>query len=190
MRRSAAVIALLVPFAACSDLDPGPTQPFAATLVVDGASVSNVGTHLTGDAERPTPRETPAQGQATFQLSSDGQTLSYKLNVANIENVTAAHIHLGPIEGSGGVVVFLYGNQPAGGGRINGRIASGEITSANFINALAGQPMSALITHIQNGNAYVNVHTNDGDATPNEGPGDFPGGEIRGQLGHGDLMHD
>ena len=32
------------------------------------------------------------------------------------------------------------------------------------------------------GLAYVNVHTNDGDATPNEGPGDFPGGEIRGQL--------
>jgi hypothetical protein len=28
----------------------------------------------------------------------------------------------------------------------------------------------------------VNVHTNDGDATPDTGPGDFPGGEIRGQL--------
>src|SRR5207249_402096 len=32
------------------------------------------------------------------------------------------------------------------------------------------------------GNAYVNVHTNDGMAPPNSGPGDFPGGEIRGQL--------
>jgi hypothetical protein len=26
------------------------------------------------------------------------------------------------------------------------------------------------------------VHTNDGVAPPNTGPGDFPGGEIRGQV--------
>jgi hypothetical protein len=32
------------------------------------------------------------------------------------------------------------------------------------------------------GNAYVNVHTNDGVAPTNTGPGDFPGGEIRGQI--------
>ena len=32
------------------------------------------------------------------------------------------------------------------------------------------------------GNTYVNVHTNDGAAPPNTGPGDFPGGEVRGQL--------
>ena len=31
-------------------------------------------------------------------------------------------------------------------------------------------------------NAYVNVHTNDNVAPPNTGPGDFPGGEIRGQI--------
>jgi len=28
----------------------------------------------------------------------------------------------------------------------------------------------------------VKVHTNDGRGSPNSGPGDFPGGEIRGQL--------
>jgi len=32
------------------------------------------------------------------------------------------------------------------------------------------------------GNTYVNVHTNDGVAPTNTGPGDFPGGEIRGQI--------
>lgn len=31
------------------------------------------------------------------------------------------------------------------------------------------------------GDTYVNVHTNDGVAPPDTGPGDFPGGEIRGQ---------
>jgi hypothetical protein len=29
------------------------------------------------------------------------------------------------------------------------------------------------------------VHTNDGTDGVNTGPGDFPGGEIRGQLDHG-----
>jgi hypothetical protein len=33
---------------------------------------------------------------------------------------------------------------------------------------------------------YVNVHTNDGVAPTNTGPGDFPGGEVRGQLQHGE----
>jgi hypothetical protein len=32
------------------------------------------------------------------------------------------------------------------------------------------------------GGAYVNVHTNDGVAPTNTGCGDFPGGEIRGQI--------
>jgi len=35
---------------------------------------------------------------------------------------------------------------------------------------------------MRNGGAYVNIHTDDGIAPPNTGPGDFPGGEIRGQL--------
>ena len=35
---------------------------------------------------------------------------------------------------------------------------------------------------IENGGAYVNVHTNDGVAPPGTGPGDLPGGEIRGDL--------
>ena len=38
---------------------------------------------------------------------------------------------------------------------------------------------------IASGLTYVNVHTNDGVDGPNTGPGDFPGGEIRGQLDHG-----
>jgi archaellum component FlaG (FlaF/FlaG flagellin family) len=44
---------------------------------------------------------------------------------------------------------------------------------ANFAEAL-GQ--------IRSGNAYVNIHTNDGVAPPNTGPGDFQGGEVRGQF--------
>jgi len=53
---------------------------------------------------------------------------------------------------------------------------------ANLINALAGHPLSDLIDQIEAGNAYANVHTNDGVGATNTGPGDFPGGEIRGQV--------
>jgi hypothetical protein len=39
-----------------------------------------------------------------------------------------------------------------------------------------------VLERIREGNAYVNVHTNDGVAPTNQGPGDFPGGEVRGQF--------
>ena len=42
--------------------------------------------------------------------------------------------------------------------------------------------LAAVLAAINSGGAYVNVHTNDGVAPTNTGPGDFPGGEIRGQI--------
>jgi hypothetical protein len=47
---------------------------------------------------------------------------------------------------------------------------------------LAGSPLSDLIEEIRGGNAYANVHTNDGVDPPNSGPGDYRLGEIRGQI--------
>ena len=47
---------------------------------------------------------------------------------------------------------------------------------------LAGMDFSVLITAMRTAGTYVNVHTNDGVPPPNTGPGDFPGGEIRGQV--------
>ena len=43
---------------------------------------------------------------------------------------------------------------------------------------------SDLLKAIADGRTYVNVHTNDGVDGVNTGPGDFAGGEIRGQLGN------
>jgi hypothetical protein len=77
-----------------------------ATLAVMGTAIAetpdskNFVAHLSGDEEVPV-RETLAQGQAVFHLSKDGSTLSYKLIVANIENVVAAHIHLGAFGATG-----------------------------------------------------------------------------------------
>jgi CHRD domain-containing protein len=144
--------------------------------------------HATGADEVP-PRESAGQGQAVFHLSADGTTMEYRLLVANIDNVVQSHIHIAAAGVNGPIVVFLFGPVDAGGGRFNGVLASGSFTAANFINLLAGHPMSDLVAAMQAGNAYVNVHTNDGVDPINTGPGDFPGGEIRGQIGGGHVDH-
>jgi hypothetical protein len=45
-----------------------------------------------------------------------------------------------------------------------------------------GYTFERLVAEMRAGLAYVNVHTNDGLAPTNTGPGDFPGGEIRAQI--------
>ncbi|HEX5503861.1 MAG TPA: CHRD domain-containing protein [Thermomicrobiales bacterium] len=125
--------------------------------------------HLSSGNEVP-PRDTGAQGEAIFHLSPDRSTLHYKLIVANIDNVAVSHIHLAPAGMNGGVVVFLYPG-PSRPGRTDGVLAEGDITSADLINALAGHPLRDLLTAMDSGGAYVNVHTTA-----------FPGGEIRGQI--------
>lgn len=137
--------------------------------------------HLDGGQEVPE-RQTTATGQATFRLSRDGTQLGYRLIVANIENVVASHIHLGPAGVNGPVVAFLFGAVPPGGGRTDGVLAEGVITAANLAGPLVGQDLRVLIAAMEGGGTYVNVHTNDGIAPANTGPGDFPGGEVRGQI--------
>ena len=158
---------------------------FAAGLAVIGGAAAglnaNWSDHLTGAQEVPA-RATQAQGQAIFHLSDDGQSISYRLIATNIDNVRQAHIHLGQAGANGNIVVFLYGAVPAGGGRQSGVLATGTITAANLINDLANKPLADLVAAMRSGNAYVNVHTDDGVAPPNTGPGDFPGGEIRAQI--------
>lgn len=138
-------------------------------------------THLEGSQEVP-PRVTDATGQAVFRLSPSGTSLQYRLIVSNIENVVASHIHVGASGVNGPVVAFLAGPFPAGGGPSNGNLGQGTITAANLVGPLAGMDFSALVEAMESGGAYVNVHTNDGVDPTNTGPGDFPGGEIRGQI--------
>lgn len=149
---------------------------------VSADSDDNWGAHLSGGQEVPANASRGA-GQAIFRLSPDGTELYYKLIVANIENVVASHIHLAPAGTNGPVVVFLYGPAAPGGGRTDGVLAEGTITAANLIGPLAGQSLDALLTQFETGNAYVNVHTNDGVDPTGTGPGDLPAGEIRGQIG-------
>lgn len=120
-----------------------------------------------------------AQGEAIFQLSPSGTELSYRVIASNIDNVTAAHLHLGAPGLRGPLVALLFGPVPASGGRTDGVLATGAITAADIIGPIT---FSAVIDAIEAGNAYVDVPTNDGVAPVNTGPGDFIAGEIRGQL--------
>lgn len=135
----------------------------------------NFRAHLNVAQEVPEPEvDSNPQGQAIFQLSRDGSELSYKLIVANIENVIMAHIHLAQPGETGGVVVWLYPEGPPPQeipGRFNGVLAEGVITSESLVGALAGEDLSALIDEINANNAYVNVHTDQNQP-----------GESRGQI--------
>jgi hypothetical protein len=133
---------------------------------------------LSGAAERPNPIDTQARGVAIFDLSADGQSLSYKIIASNIENITMAHIHCCAGEdGTAGISVWLYPEAPPAvviPGRHDGILATGTITAADVVGgppAAAEDRIGALVEFIQAGQAYVNVHT------VQNGPG-----EIRGQL--------
>jgi CHRD domain-containing protein len=135
---------------------------------------------LSGGEEVPA-RDTLAVGVAKFKLSADGTALEYKINVANIDNVVASHIHCGAAGVNGPVGVTLFAGAPAGG-TVNGTLAEGSITAPDSGNACGWTDLASVLAAIESGNTYVNVHTNDGVPPTNTGPGDFPGGEIRGQI--------
>jgi len=56
------------------------------------------------------------------------------------------------------------------------------ITAAQLTGPLQGRPLSELISAMQAGNAYVNLHTNSGVAGAAPATGNLPAGEIRGQI--------
>lgn len=184
-------------FAGCSNDKPLPTEfDVTVPLYVAGGNAGTIlGTHLTGDEEvlavapgAPHPSDSRAQGQAEFRV--DGNSVKFRLIASNIDNITQAHIHCGFPGANGPVRIWLYpviGTTGAAGpdasGPYNGVLASGTFSVAGVMcPALNVGTDMTLLDAIRAGLTYVNVHTNDGVAPTNTGPGDFPGGELRGQL--------
>lgn len=133
--------------------------------VIDPRTNKNFNTQLSGDQEVPSVM-TQARGVANFQFSKN---LSFQVNVANLENVRFAHIHLGKPSENGPVVVNLKGDRIDGA--VNGVYAKGEIMPGNLVGPLLGGDLTILMEAFRTGNAYVNVHTDK-----------FPGGELRGNI--------
>jgi hypothetical protein len=126
---------------------------------------------LSGDEEVP-PVTTDAVGTASFELNRAETELRYTLDVEDLANITQSHIHIGPEGANGQVIVFLFG--PGGNATITDRatLATGTIVEADLVAATGfDQTMEHLIELLEQGNAYVNVHTTQ-----------HGGGEIRGQV--------
>jgi CHRD domain len=162
-----AVAVLLTAVAACDDDDDdgnGGTEPDTEFEAI-----------LSGSEEEPVV-VTPASGSAT--VSIQGSAIAYQVNVENIENVVVSHIHIGAPGENGPVIMNLCNTDDTPDCSTTG---TGVLVEGS--NSITMEvTFDSLVSAIRAGNAYVNVHTSDGDATPDEGPGDFPGGEIRGQL--------
>ncbi|MGH2375139.1 MAG: CHRD domain-containing protein [bacterium] len=127
--------------------------------------------YLSGDEEVPRVA-TRASGMCSFELTREG--LRYWLIVDNLENTMQGHIHIGAAGTNGAVSVWLYPAAPPPvliPGATSRMIGEGTITARNFVGPLAGQQLPALITAIEAGNAYCNVHTSR-----------FGGGEVRAQI--------
>ena len=144
-------------------------------------------TQLTGNEEVPA-HDTEAWGNAVFNVAPDGESVHYNLVANHIDNAFMGHIHMGQPGSNGPIVVWLFPStavgvtDPLGSGPHNGNLQNGTFTAADLTGPLAGHDLDDLIELLATGGAYVNVHTNDGVAPTNTGPGDFPGGEIRGQI--------
>ena len=128
---------------------------------------------------------TSATGDAFFWLAPNGTALEYVVVVSDITNAFMAHIHLSP---SGDILVWLapspdtatsgeesscvavLSGGPASAcaglvsGSFSGVLGQGVITSSDLSGsktcaACDNVTFSQLMTDIQAGNAYVNVHT-------------------------------
>lgn len=144
--------------AACDDDDPsGPNvvqTNFTATLL--------------GANERPNPVTTTATGNATLTLFDD-DSVKYRVQVASIDSVTVSHIHFGDAATAGGLIIFLGTSSPAVSFTTLATLYEGTITRASTFQGVF--TFDSLMTRMNAGTSYVNVHTKR-----------FGGGEIRGQI--------
>jgi hypothetical protein len=149
----------------------------AALLVLLLAAPVQAGTNrnfvapMDGGQENP-PVDTHATGVAKLKLSKDGTEMQFKVNVANIDNVFAVHIHCGAEGVNGAVGVTLFAVAPPNLGRVNGTLAQGTVSTPDAGNGCGWADLASVVAAMDAGIAYVNVHTLPGTPT----------GEIRGQI--------
>jgi len=110
-------------------------------------------------ANEPTPTTTAAQGLATITVN--GNVLSYRVELSNIDSAFLAHIHHNVAGLNGPVRVNLY-------------VPPLVATDVHFSGLLIEDTVTvadSILTFMRGGAGYVNMHTKLN-----------PGGEIRGQL--------
>lgn len=125
---------------------------------------------LFGDMEVP-PIRTNATGWAVFRPLLNENLVSYSLNVTDIVNVTAAHIHSGRQGYDGPIVVTLFESDLPMKRIVSGLMSEGNLTTDNLEGPLVSKQLSDLLSSMQSMELFVNVRTTQ-----------YPDGEIRGQI--------
>lgn len=125
---------------------------------------------LFGDMEVP-PIRTNATGWAVFRPLLDENLVSYSLNVTDIVNVTAAHIHSGRQGYNGPIVVTLFESDLPIKRIVSGLMSEGNLTTDNLEGPFVDKQLSDLLSSMQSMELFVNVRTTQ-----------YPDGEIRGQI--------
>jgi CHRD domain-containing protein len=124
---------------------------------------------LAGSQEVP-PVQTNATGEAkisAYDIVSD--SITYDIFATKIQNVTAAHTHLGKPGENGPIVFTFFTYDPPR----NEVFEKGAITADGLEGPLKGKKVSDLALMGANGSLYINIHT-----------AQNPNGEIRGQVGN------
>lgn len=129
---------------------------------------------MSGDQEVP-PVDTTATGKTTFRTSNNDTSMKYKVNITGFSEATGAHIHLGKAGANGDVIVDLLTGMKENPTKL-GMAIRGNITDSSLTGPMQGKTLGDLINAINNGDTYVNVHTQG-----------HPDGEIRGQIQPGDV---
>lgn len=124
-------------------------------------------TPLTGMEEVP-PVNTNSTGIALFELINNN--INFKVNVTNLDNIKAAHIHAGEFGQNGDIVVTLF-QSATPTDVLNGTLAEGKVAAGDLQGPLKGKTINDLVQLINNTQTYVNIHTEQ-----------YLNGEIRGQI--------
>ena len=154
-----ALSAVLVLAGACGDDDDDgdatADTPDLTETTVDDRPDSELKADLKGGAaEVPKPGDPDGTGKAEVKFKAVTNEVCYEIEVENIAEPTASHIHEGAEGASGGIVVTFD----------HTKIGKGE--------SCVAVDHAVLDKIVENpGNFYVNVHN-----------GEFPGGAVRGQL--------
>lgn len=173
-------------FAEADFTDPG--YPMAKIRLEHAPAITGFRRHHAypkGSGEVP-PVATPASGRGTFLLVDGGTKVRFFFRFENLNNVVGAHLHLGSVGQNGPIVVNLvdpalgdaepFPLPPAGGAFPQ---LLGEFDASALVGPLEAQPLDRLMALTEEGQVYVNVHTDDGMPGQNTGPGDFQSGEVR-----------
>jgi CHRD domain len=129
---------------------------------------------MSGKQEVP-PIDATAVGKTIFRTKSNDTWIDYKANITGLSDATAAHIHMGKVGANGDVIVDLLTDKKKNPTKL-GMAIRGNITESSLTGPMQGKTLTDLISAMNNGDTYVNVHTQA-----------HPDGEIRGQIQPGDL---